>query len=344
MKKLLCALVLTAAHLGVQAADLPKTSFKVVGGGSHNYTFRSVEKPFWEQTLPEASGGRVTAEVVGLAESGLKGPEVVRLMRAGAIDIGMGVFAFVSNDDAMFEGIDLPGMATDIDTAHKIAQAYRPVLDKRMRERHGIKMLATVAYTAQVFFCRKPVDKMSDLKGRKIRTRGANMAQYVEALGATSVTLPFAEVVTALQAGVIDCAVTGIGSGNAAKWYEVANHLYNLPIDWSVGFYGIGLKRWEKLDPAVRAFMEKEARVLEDKLWAETRRENEFALACNTSKGDCQIHGKAQMVATQPDAQEQKKLQAIAMDIARQWGKRCGAECVRDWNKTAGAVAGVKID
>ncbi|NYT77709.1 TRAP transporter substrate-binding protein [Alcaligenaceae bacterium] len=343
MKKILSALVMVSASLGVSATELPKTHFKVVGGGSHNYTFGAVEKPFWEKTLPEASGGRVTADLAGLAESGLKGPEVVRLMRSGAIDIGMGVFAYVSSDDTMFEGVDLPGMATDIDSARKIAQAYRPVLDKRMRERHGIKLLATISYTAQVFFCREPVKQLTDLKGRKIRTRGRNMADYVSALGGSPVTLPFAEVVTALQTGVIDCAVTGIGSGNAAKWYEVANNLYNLPIDWSVGFYGIGMKRWQKLDPAVQALLEEQALVLEDRLWTETKRENDFALACNTGKGDCEIHDKANMQAAAPDAKEQEVLRGIAQNIAEQWGKRCGTDCVKEWNETAGKAAGVSI-
>src|SRR5690606_41369115 len=99
MKKIVCALMLATAHLGAAATEWPKTHLKVVGGGSHNYTFGAVEKPFWEKTLPEASGGRVTADLAGLSESGLKGPEVVRLMRAGALDVGMGVFAYVSGDD-----------------------------------------------------------------------------------------------------------------------------------------------------------------------------------------------------------------------------------------------------
>lgn len=344
MKKTILILALSTISLASTAQELPKTNFKVVGGGSHNYTFGATEQPFWKETLPKASGGQVTADLSGLSESGLKGPEVIRLMRAGAIDIGMGVFAYVSSDDSMFEGIDLPGMAPDIDTAHKIAQAYRPVLDKRMKERHGIKMLATVAYTAQVFFCREPVTQLADLKGRKVRTRGRNMAEYVTALGANPVTLPFAEVITALQTGVIDCAVTGIGSGNAAKWYEVANNLYNLPIDWSVGFYGIGLKRWQKLDPAVQKLLEEQSQVLEDNLWAETKRENEYALACNTGEGECKIHEKASMKAAAPSKEDQKTLRDITQKIANDWGKRCGKDCVQQWNETAGKAAGYTLD
>ncbi|QXH48934.1 TRAP transporter substrate-binding protein [Pseudomonas xanthosomatis] len=325
------------------AGDYPQMRFNVIGGGSHNYTFRAVEQPFWNTTLPAQSGGKVTAQLLGLSESGLKGPEIIRLMRFGAVDIGMGVFAFVAGDDATFEGVDLPGMAAEIDTARSIANAYKPVLEQRMAERHGIKLLATVPYTAQVFFCRAPVQTLEDLKGRKIRTRGRNMAELVKAIGAAPVTLPFAEVVTALQTGVIDCAITGIGSGNAAKWYDVADYLYDLPVDWSIGFYGIGLKRWQKLPPEVQQLLQSQAQVLEDALWQETARENRYALACNLGRADCQIHQPAHMTASAPTPQERQALRQAALRIANDWGKRCGALCVQRWNATVGQAIDLQL-
>ncbi|MGE8498952.1 MAG: TRAP transporter substrate-binding protein [Pseudomonas sp.] len=328
---------------GATAADHPPIQFNVVGGGSHNYTFRAVERPFWTETLPAASGGALTARLRGLSETGLKGPEMVRLLRAGAVEIGMGVFAFVASDDPAFEGIDLPGMADDIDTARAIANAYKPVLQQRMAERHGVKLLATMPYTAQVFFCRDAVTALDDLRGRKVRVRGRNMADLVAALGASPVTLPFAEVVTAMQTGVIDCAVTGIGSGNAAKWYEVANHLYNLPVDWSLGFYAIGLKRWQQLPESVQRTLLEQAQVLEDALWTETARENRYALACNTGATDCQIHRPAQMQVHAPTEAEKQVLHQAVLKIAEDWGKRCGSACVERWNATAGAAIGTQL-
>jgi TRAP-type C4-dicarboxylate transport system substrate-binding protein len=321
----------------------PVIRFNVVGGGSHNYTFRAVEQPFWNQTLPAQSQGKVTAQLLGLSESGLKGPEIIRLMRFGAVDIGMGVFAFVAGDDATFEGVDLPGLADTIDTAHTIADAYKPVLEQRMAERHGIKLLATVPYTAQVFFCRDAVHALADLQGRKIRTRGRNMAELVKAIGAAPVTLPFAEVVTAMQTGVIDCAITGIGSGNAAKWYDVAGSLYNLPVDWSIGFYGIGLKRWQQLPPEVQQLLQAQSQVLEDALWRETANENRYAEACNVGSPDCQIHHPAHMTASAPTASEKQALRQAALHIANDWGKRCGGPCVARWNATVGDAIGMRL-
>ena len=79
------------------ADDAPSIHFNVVGGGSHNYTFRAVERPFWNETLPANSGGKVTARLMGLSESGLKGPEMVRVLRAGAVEIGMGCLLYTSD-------------------------------------------------------------------------------------------------------------------------------------------------------------------------------------------------------------------------------------------------------
>ncbi|SOE51023.1 TRAP transporter substrate-binding protein [Orrella dioscoreae] len=342
MKRLILAACL-AATATLAWAQLPATHLRVVGGGSHNYTFSAVEQPFWRDTLPGASGGRVTAELVGLSESGLKGPEVVRLLRAEALDVAMGVFAFVSGDDAGFEGVDLPGMAPDIETAHKMVRAYRPVLAARMRERHGVRLLATVPYTAQVFFCREPVTRLEDLKGRKVRTRGRNMSDFVSALGASPVTIAFAEVIPALQTGVVDCAVSGIGSGNAAKWYDVAKHLYNLPTDWSIGFYAMSEARWRELEPAVQQFLQAQAQVLENRLWDETARENAYALACNTGQGECRIHTPADMQARTPEGADREAVRAVAAKVAAAWGERCGQECKAAWNGSAGKALGVTL-
>ncbi|MNI56312.1 C4-dicarboxylate-binding periplasmic protein precursor [compost metagenome] len=212
-----------------------------------------------------------------------------------------------------------------------------------MAERHGVKLLATVPYTAQVFFCREPITSVQDLKGRKVRVRGRNMSDMVKALGGSPMTLPFAEVVTAMQTGVIDCAVSGIGSGNAARWYDVANHLYNLPTDWSIGFYAIGLERWQALPETVQHLLEQQSRELEDRLWEETARENRSALACNVGAADCKIHHPAHMQVSTPTPAERQALQEAVLTIANDWGKRCGAPCVERWNTTAGAVLDVQL-
>ena len=70
------------------AQDLPKTQLKVVGSISSLAPYRDFEIPFWTKHLSEKSKGAITAEIKGFNEMGLKGPEVLRLMSSGALEIG----------------------------------------------------------------------------------------------------------------------------------------------------------------------------------------------------------------------------------------------------------------
>ena len=61
-----------------------------------------------------------------------------------------------------------------------------------------------------------------------------------------------------MQRGVADCAITGTSAGNTARWWEVSDRLYTLPMGWSMIFLAANHETWQKLDPKVRDFLEKE--------------------------------------------------------------------------------------
>jgi len=67
---------------------------------------------------------------------------------------------------------------------------------------------------------------VSDLKGRKVRVFNKTMSDFIQAVGGTTISMAFAEVVPALQRGVVDCAVTGTMSGFTAGWPEVTTHQF----------------------------------------------------------------------------------------------------------------------
>ena len=90
-----------------QAQDLPQMQLKVIGLQSHLNSFKAGEKPFWEEQLPKDSGGRITAQLTAQDLAGLRGPEILRLMRLGVIDFASGVLTYMSGDTPAFEGVDL---------------------------------------------------------------------------------------------------------------------------------------------------------------------------------------------------------------------------------------------
>ena len=333
----------TAAVIGSAAAqDLPRTHLKVVGAWGNLSQYKNFEQPFWTREIPEKSKGAVTAEITPFNEMGLKGAEIFRLMRLGVIDFGSTVLGYVAADDARNEAIDLAGLAPDVDTARRISDAYRPVYDRFYRERFGIQVLAIWPYPAQVIFCNGAISGLEDLRGKKVRTGNRTLAEFVEALGGTGVTMSFSEVVPALQNKVVDCAITGTLSGNAAKWYEVTTHLYALPVGWSQVMHAVNLKTWERLPAAVRDFLLREIRDLEDRIWKAMDEETRQGIDCNIGRDSCTMGSKGKMTLVPVSDRDRELLGRVLREVVvPKWAARCGADCVQEWNTTVGAIVGI---
>ena len=333
----------TAAVIGSAAAqDLPRTHLKVVGAWGNLSQYKNFEQPFWTREIPEKSKGAVTAEITPFNEMGLKGAEIFRLMRLGVIDFGSTVLGYVAADDARNEAIDLAGLAPDVDTARRISDAYRPVYDRFYRERFGIQVLAIWPYPAQVIFCNGAISGLEDLRGKKVRTGNRTLAEFVEALGGTGVTMSFSEVVPALQNKVVDCAITGTLSGNAAKWYEVTTHLYALPVGWSQVMHAVNLKTWERLPAAVRDFLLREIRDLEDRIWKAMDEETRQGIDCNIGRDTCTTGSKGKMTLVPVSDRDRELLGRVLREVVvPKWAARCGADCVQEWNTTVGAIVGI---
>jgi len=109
----------------VFAQVLAPTELSIVGGLSHRLTYSEVEQPFWTQTLSQRSGGAVTAKIKGFDEMGIKGQELLRLMREGIIEFGVVPLSYFASETPLFEAIDIAGLATDKGAARSSASALR---------------------------------------------------------------------------------------------------------------------------------------------------------------------------------------------------------------------------
>jgi TRAP-type C4-dicarboxylate transport system substrate-binding protein len=117
-------------------------------------------------------------------------------------------------------------LTQDIDTQRKVAEAYFPTLETLFAEVYNAKLMMLYPFPSQTLWCKDEVTGIEDLKGKKIRTYSATLGDFVEAVGGTSVTVAFAEVIPALEKGVVDCGITGTMSAYTAKWNQVATHAY----------------------------------------------------------------------------------------------------------------------
>ena len=128
-------------------------------------------------------------------------------------------------EDATVEGVDIAGVAKTFDQARKTVDAYAPILNATFEKKYGARAMNYYIWPSQMFYCNSAIKGLADIKGKKVRVQGTSQGDLVEALGGTGVTIPFAEVVPALQRGTVDCGITGTMPAYKAGWHEVTSHV-----------------------------------------------------------------------------------------------------------------------
>ena len=328
---------------GAAAQDLPKNQFKVIGLNSPTPVSIHDEIPFWRKTITEASKGAITADITPLDQMSIDDKTMLRLLKLGVMDFGAMDISKMAGDDPRFEACDLAGLTLDPDKARAACNAYRAVIDRQMQKNWNVKLLAFGGNTPQVFWCKDVSTGLAGFKGKKVRVFNNTMRDFLAGVGATAVSMAFAEVVPALSAGVVDCGVTGSLSGNTAGWAEVTKSIYPMSLGWSINVLAVNLETWKRLDPKVQAFIFEQVKAYEDKMWATIKTTTGEAENCNTGKQPCSMGklAKSIIVAVKPEeAETHKKL--VEGGVLAGWAKRCGAECAKEWNETVGKALGLK--
>lgn len=308
--------------------------------------YTKVDVPLLRDALQQKSNGRIEVQLSAWPERNLNGTEVIRVVRSGQIDIGGAPLSTVSGDVPLLDGADLIGLNPEIAQARKVVDALIPVANKEL-ERFGTKIVAAYPFSAQVIWCRAPLTGLADLKGRKVRGFGPAANEFINAIGAQAVAIGFPEVYGSLERGVVDCAITGSGSGNAAKWYEVTTHIYTLPIAWSVAGYFVNLAWWNKLDAPVRALVEAQLKEVENAQWALGAESTQDGIDCNIGNAaGCKLGTlvtRNPMTEVKPTAAD-KAIVVKTLDdtVLPSWVKRCGAHCGDVYNQTIAPITGVK--
>ncbi|MBL6928159.1 MAG: TRAP transporter substrate-binding protein [Rhodospirillales bacterium] len=328
------------------AADLPQLEVKGVGLNSQTIVSFRDEVPFWNDVIPKASGGKITATFSPMDVMGVKGHQMMRMSKLGVVDFASSDVSKMAGDDPVFEGCDLAGLALDIETARKACEAWLPVMSKVAEKKFGVKMLALGTNPPQVVWCRVPIKGLADLKGKKVRVFNKTMTDFIQAVGGNTISMPFAEVVPALQRGVVDCAVTGSLSGNTAGWPEVSTHQFKIILGWSINYQSVNIKSWKRFGPAAQKFFVEQFAKFEDKMWETGKMATDDADDCNFGYGKCDLGKMAKKPLTEvkvskADSALHKQLMQDVVLV--QWGKRAGKAHAKSWNETVGKVVGLSI-
>ena len=324
------------------AQTIDKKEFNVVGTFNFLTNWSALEKPFFTEVLPQVSGGNLKGTIKAYNELNLKGPEMLRLLKQGVFDFAFVIPIFVEDGGAVIEAIDIAGVARDFKMARDITVLWMPEMQKVMREKHNALIIGTNTYPEQGLYCKGDLKSVEDLKGKKVRVQGTSQSDLVSALGGTGVTIMFAEVVPALEKGVVDCGITGTMPAYKAKWPEVTNSLLRLPLGYTSGLLVVNLTMWNKLSADTQKLIQAESDKLTERSWKLIEEETEDGVRCTTGTGPCPVGPPGKLKLFKPgEADFRARDKALNDVVLKNWAKRCGAECAVKWNELIGKKYGL---
>jgi len=338
----LAALLVGAAPA---VADVDKREFLVVGTWGNLLNWKDHESRLWGTVLPGASGGNISANAKPYTELGLSGYEVVKQLQLGAYDAVHALTTYTSQDSPALEGIDLAGVFQDFDTYRRALEAYRPVIERELKDKYDAELIMLYTFPSQQLWCKLgggDDGSLASLKGKKIRAYSTSLGDFIEGLGASPVTLAFAEVVPALQKGVATCGITGTGPAYNAKWWQVVTHNIQVRLGYAATFMAINGDTWAELSDDTKALIRESAAKVEDEIWDSIQATDATALKCNAA-GPCPWGDPGGMTPIAPSAADRAQLKDIVENfVLKRFAERCGRACAKEWNATMGEIAGLQ--
>jgi tripartite ATP-independent transporter DctP family solute receptor len=267
--------------------------------------------------LAAATNGRLTIAVYPAMQLGGE-KETVEMAKLGALAltrVSVGIMGPVVDNLNVF---NLPFVFRSTEHMHKVVdgqigqQLLKEIDDNPNAGLIGLAWMDSGARS--VYNSKRPVTKLEDLKGLKIRTMGNPMfVDMANAMGANGVAMGYDQLVNALQTGVVDGAENNYPSYDTGQHYNYAPYFStteHLIIPEIIVF---SKKIWTTLTPEDQALIRKfsrEAQFDERQLWAAAEQK---ALA------DMKAHG-VKIVEITPE--EKKRFQDAMKPVWDKYGAK----------------------
>src|SRR3984893_2383515 len=177
---------------------------------------------FYKEELEKASGGRIEVQVYPASQLGPI-PREIEGVQLGSIQGFIGPLDFFGGFDPPFGVFSAPLLFKDDATAE--ATIHDPAIQKAMFDLAAPKRmvgLAALSTGASDYGAKKPILRLADFSGKKLRINGTELErQKMAKLGATGVGMPLSEVVPALDQGTIDGTISGLSVFVAFKMNDL---------------------------------------------------------------------------------------------------------------------------
>jgi TRAP-type C4-dicarboxylate transport system substrate-binding protein len=291
----------------------------------------------------ERTQGKINLVITSFPELGLSGPDSLSLVRDGTIAFTEITSGYVAGDLPQLELTFLYGLYPNHEIESKVNAAVQGYLENLIQESTGGGQVISRMWLGggdNFFFCRDRITEAADFEGKKVRSHGAALSDWIEAFGANAQFVAFAEVYTALERGILDCGVTVAFAAHGQRWYEVADYMVGPLSSQLVNTMVMNEKVFSDLPEDLRQILIEEGARHELEAIRTTPAWNEVWTGRLVDAGLEYI----------PFTDEMKEIQAnvaVPIHVLPNWIKRVGGpdtDIVRLFNEEVAPIVGLKIN
>lgn len=223
-RTLLAVLVLVGAALSsrvlAQNPIVMKLGTATINDSTHEWL------KIFAKHVEEDSGGRIKGEIYPASQLG-SSESMIEQVQLGVIQGEAGSPEFLTGLDSRYQVLSAAGLFKDVPHANRVLQD--PEFNKAFLNLGADKRIIGVGLLVgapSVFDTRKPIHKLSDFNGLKIRVLGGHMQQaQVRALNMSPVPMSLGDVMPALQQGTLDGVLGGLPVLTALHYYDAAKYI-----------------------------------------------------------------------------------------------------------------------
>ncbi len=177
----------------------------------------------WCKNIDKDSKGRLKCEIFPAMQLGGTPAQLFDQARDGVADVVWTAPGYTTGRFARSQVFELPFTMTNAEATSRAAWDF--VQKHAQDEYKDVKLLAIHVHGPGVIFTKnKPVTKMEDLKGMKMRGPTATVSKMFASMGATPVGMPVPQVPESLSKGVIDGAVIPWQVAPSLKVHELTGY------------------------------------------------------------------------------------------------------------------------
>lgn len=239
---------------------------------------------FMSEKVKERSAGRICITVFPSSQLGEE-KDTIEQTQFGVIDMVRASFGSFNNIVPEAQLLSLPYLFRSEEHMHNVMDG--PIGEELAGSfaEHDLIALAYYDGGSRSFYnSKKPITSVDDLKGMKFRVMQSDVfVDMMSALGANATPMPYGEVYSSIQTGVIDGAENNWPSYDSSGHFEVAKY-YTLDQHLMVPeLVAVSKASWDKLTPEDQDIMRvaaKESVAVMRELWsAQEKASEEKAIA-----------------------------------------------------------------